>query len=53
MELLMEGRTSFLIAHRASTLQNCDFHLELRNGHLIEAGPTPGPLTPEHPRGLR
>ena len=30
MERLMEGRTSFLIAHRASTLQNCGFSLELR-----------------------
>jgi ABC-type multidrug transport system fused ATPase/permease subunit len=52
MERLMEGRTSLLIAARASTLQNCDFHLELRNGRLVEAGPTPGPLTPEHPGGL-
>ena len=50
---LMEGRTSFLIAHRASTLQNCDFHLELRNARLVEAGSTPGPMTPEHLGGLR
>jgi ATP-binding cassette subfamily B protein len=46
MERLMEGRTSFLIAHRASTLRNCDVHLELRNGHLMETGS--GPRTPEH-----
>jgi ATP-binding cassette subfamily B protein len=48
MERLMEGRTSFLIAHRASTLQNCDFCLELRDGRLVTSGPAPR-LMPAEP----
>jgi ATP-binding cassette, subfamily B, bacterial len=35
MERLMEGRTVFMIAHRTSTLQNCDVRLELREGRLV------------------
>jgi ATP-binding cassette subfamily B protein len=35
MERLMEGRTTFLIAHRLSTLENCDVLLEVRNGKVI------------------
>lgn len=38
MERLAAGRTTFLIAHRASTLANCDLWVELRAGELVEAG---------------
>jgi ATP-binding cassette subfamily B protein len=37
MERLMTGRTSFLIAHRTSTLDGCDMRIELRDGRLVEA----------------
>jgi ATP-binding cassette subfamily B protein len=33
MERLMCGRTTFMIAHRLSTLENCDLRLQLENGH--------------------
>ena len=36
MEALMKGRTSFLIAHRLSTLDNCDMRLHIENGALVE-----------------
>jgi len=32
MEHLMKGRTTIMIAHRMSTLDNCDAHLEIKNG---------------------
>jgi ATP-binding cassette subfamily B protein len=35
MERLMKGRTTFIIAHRLSTLENCDLRLELENGRLV------------------
>lgn len=40
MERLMEGRTTFMIAHRLSTLEGCDVRLEVRHGDVrrIEAG---------------
>ncbi len=37
MERLMHGRTSFMIAHRLSTLENCDFLLEIRDGRIANA----------------
>jgi ATP-binding cassette subfamily B protein len=36
MQRLMLGRTSFMIAHRLSTLENCDLLLTIENGRLIE-----------------
>lgn len=36
MERLMLGRTTFMIAHRLSTLENCDTVLMMENGKLIE-----------------
>ncbi|GJL78748.1 MAG: multidrug ABC transporter ATP-binding protein [Nitrospinaceae bacterium] len=36
IELLMEGRTTFLIAHRLSTLDHCDLLLEIQTGGEIE-----------------
>ncbi|MCD7973204.1 MAG: ABC transporter ATP-binding protein/permease [Candidatus Azobacteroides sp.] len=38
MDKLMEGRTSFIIAHRLSTVQNADEILVLENGEIIERG---------------
>ncbi len=35
---LMAGRTSFIIAHRLSTVQNADIILVLENGYVTEAG---------------
>jgi ATP-binding cassette subfamily B protein len=35
MERLMHGRTSFIIAHRASTLENCDVRMELEQGRIV------------------
>ncbi len=37
--MLMEGRTTFLIAHRASTLIHCDRLLVLEHGVMHEADP--------------
>jgi len=34
MERLARGRTTFMIAHRLSTLDKCDFRLPLENGRL-------------------
>ncbi|MBD0305073.1 MAG: ABC transporter ATP-binding protein [Nitrospiraceae bacterium] len=34
MESLMQGRTAFLIAHRLSTLKNCDVQLVVDHGQL-------------------
>lgn len=40
MEELMRGRTTFLIAHRVSTLKHCDLQLTLRHGYVtVEALP--------------
>jgi len=38
MDKLMEGRTSFVIAHRLSTVRNADCIMVLENGHIIERG---------------
>jgi ATP-binding cassette, subfamily B, bacterial len=37
MERLMEGRTTFIIAHRLSTLQHCDRILRLERGQLVDS----------------
>ena len=37
MEKLMRGRTTFMIAHRLSTLNNCDMRLHLESGKLVAA----------------
>jgi ATP-binding cassette subfamily B protein len=36
MEKLMAGRTTFMIAHRLSTLERCDCVLVLKNGTLLK-----------------
>lgn len=38
MDRLLEGRTSFIIAHRLSTVQNADLILVLERGRLVEQG---------------
>lgn len=35
---LMEGRTSFIVAHRLSTIQNADVILVMKDGKIIEQG---------------
>jgi ATP-binding cassette subfamily B protein len=37
-ERLMQHRTTFMIAHRVSTLENCDVMLELEHGRLVQMG---------------
>jgi len=39
LETLMEGRTTFIIAHRLSTVVNADRILVLKEGSIIEMGP--------------
>lgn len=35
---MMEGRTSFIVAHRLSTVKNADLILVMRDGRIIEQG---------------
>lgn len=36
MERLMQGRTTFMIAHRLTTLENCDILFDVENGQLAK-----------------
>jgi ATP-binding cassette subfamily B protein len=38
LEMLMEGRTTFIIAHRLSTVRNANLVLVLENGRIVERG---------------
>ena len=37
-ETMMKGRTSFIVAHRLSTIQSADVILVMENGHILEQG---------------
>ncbi len=37
-EKLMKGRTSFIVAHRLSTIKNADIILVMKDGNIIEQG---------------
>ncbi|MFC4354043.1 ABC transporter ATP-binding protein [Chryseomicrobium palamuruense] len=39
LERLMEGRTSFVIAHRLNTVRQADMIFVMEHGHLVEGGP--------------
>jgi ATP-binding cassette subfamily B protein len=36
LDRLMQGRTTFMIAHRLSTLQGCDIRVEISNGRAVQ-----------------
>ncbi|MFC1776781.1 ABC transporter ATP-binding protein [Pseudomonadota bacterium] len=36
MDRLMKGRTTFMIAHRLSTLEDCDLLLEVKEGRVVQ-----------------
>lgn len=36
--VMMKGRTSFIVAHRLSTIKNADVILVMKDGHIIEQG---------------
>ena len=38
IETLMQGRTSFVVAHRLSTIQDADIILVMRDGKIVEQG---------------
>ena len=38
MDALMAGRTSFVIAHRLSTVRNADCIMVLEHGRIVERG---------------
>jgi ATP-binding cassette subfamily B protein len=38
MDKLMEGRTSFIIAHRLSSIKNADLILVMNDGDIVEQG---------------
>lgn len=38
LETVMQGRTTFIVAHRLSTIENADKIIVLEQGHVVEAG---------------
>lgn len=38
MANLMDGRTTFIIVHRLSTIKNADIILAIKDGEIVERG---------------
>jgi ATP-binding cassette subfamily B protein len=49
MEMAMRGRTTFVVAHRQSTLRRADLVLELEHGRITRIG-TPAEMLPDKER---
>jgi ATP-binding cassette, subfamily B, bacterial len=46
LDRLIEGRTSFIIAHRPSTIAHCDLIIHIEGGRLVGIGPAAGARFP-------
>jgi ATP-binding cassette subfamily B protein len=51
MERLVVGRTTFMIAHRLSTLENCDMLLQIEDGRLVSLQTQRAAMQPITPSG--
>jgi ATP-binding cassette subfamily B protein len=49
MERLMSGRTTLMIAHRLSTLEACDAHLQIEQGRILDLTTTSAATPPAAP----
>ena len=46
-DTMMQGRTSFVVAHRLSTIREADVILVMKDGHIIEQGRCEDSLSPK------
>jgi ATP-binding cassette subfamily B protein len=53
LDRLMQGRTTFVVAHRLATLERCDIRLWLEHGRLVGMPSGPAPATSAAPPGSR